>query len=365
VSPGKVFLVTDHFWPDIGGLESSTRYLAEALGRRVPVEVLTSTPQRRAGELETIAVRRFSASRAAPYASMYELIRSDQADRKAVCFFGFSDSWTNEHLEMLARVRTVVDCVTFKVPSLHEFSYYVDCPQRLEHLLAADHIFCLNPAIADELCQGGVPSRKLHALANGVPCDRFAPIPRQKRRQLRKDLGIPPGCAFVFTGRFAARKRVDRLVEAFRQVPSAQLVLVGYFDDRFDAGSCFDVNASANIQVFSATHNVLPFLQAADVFVSASAAEGMPNALLEAMACGLPAVVSRIPGHAEVVKAGCNGLLFDSDSVQPLVDAVRYMVDNPNEVAAMSRLSRKTAVAEFDIERVADEYLRLLAGGAS
>jgi len=79
----------------------------------------------------------------------------------------------------------------------------------------------------------------------------------------------------VFTGRFAERKRVGFLVQACQAIPDVELVLVGYFDDRFDAGSALEKPLPANVHIFGPTYDVRPYLQASDVYVSASLAEGI------------------------------------------------------------------------------------------
>jgi glycosyltransferase involved in cell wall biosynthesis len=170
---------------------------------------------------------------------------------------------------------------------------------------------------------------------------------------------------FIFTGRFAARKRVDFLVKAFSRVPEVTLLLVGYFDDRFDPGASFENLQEGNIHMAGPTYDVLPYLQASDVFVSASVAEGMPNAMLEAMACGLPALVSAIPGHLEVVQSGMNGETFVPDNLEDLMQKIRFFIRHRNRLPAYSEAARKTMLQKFSIEAVAEAYQGILSGGCS
>lgn len=353
----KVYFVSDFFWPGIGGLERSIGYLADALSRWHTVEVLTLCADRPCEDRHTVAVRRFAAGPAGPYAEMLSYLRRDQASPKAVCFFGFSDRWTDRHLEFLSAVRReVAACVTFKVPSLHEFSHYITTPRRRECLLGADCIFCLNPAIREELASAGMPPGKLKDLRNGVPCDRFQPALPGKKAMLRTRFGLSDGTTFVFAGRFAARKRVGLLVEAVRRVTQVNLILVGYFDQRFDEGSCFTLLPNDPIRWFHATDDVVPYYQAADFFLSASVAEGMPNALLEAMSCGLPAVVSDIPGHREIVRPDACGWFFRPDDPVDLENVIRRALLRREELPTMSRQARAVVTGGYDIRFVAETY---------
>jgi len=358
----KVFMVTDYFWPGIGGLEKSTAYLARALQRHLAVEILTLAPSTSLQDDPALPVKRFSTSGGAPYEAMKAYIAAQESPR-AVCFFGFSDDWTDCHLDFVACARReLAEKVVFKIPSLNEFSLYVKDAGRRERLLAADYFICPNRAIQDELVRGGIPGEKTVYQPNGVPCDEFVPASPASKKAIRAELGLEQGFVFVFTGRFAARKRVDMLVEAFCQVPEFYLVLVGYFDDRFDDGSAFEIPQGGRIRVFGPVDDVLPYLHASDVFVSASRAEGMPNSMLEALACGLPALVTAIPGHLEVVRPGVNGQVFEPDNLEDLMTRVRWFAAHQRDWLALSEAARKTVVSRFQIEEVANTYRRLLAG---
>jgi glycosyltransferase involved in cell wall biosynthesis len=360
----RVFLIAEYFWPGIGGLENSTARLAQALQAYHPVEILTPTPAGSFDNATPFPVRRFPAQGGPPYAAMWEYI-AGHAPPLAACFFGFSDAWTDAHLEFLARVRHErAEKVLVKIPTMREFSLYVSDEKRRQHVLAADYFLCPNPAIQAGLVQAGIPHQRAIYCPNGVPIGEFVPPAPRQKAHLRETLDLDAGrLAFVFAGRFAGRKRVDLLVEAFRQVPEADLVLVGYFDDRFDAGSSFDVPEGSNVHLFGPTYDVLPYLQAADVFISASQAEGMSNAMLEGLSCGLPALVTAIPGHVEVIEPGVNGRLFAPDDVDDLVAHVRWFLDHRDRLPALSASARDTVVSQFTIESVAQTYHHLLTGG--
>jgi glycosyltransferase involved in cell wall biosynthesis len=357
----KVYFVTDYFWPGIGGLENSTAYLAKCLGKKIPVEVFTTTGNSGVELATSFKINRFSASDKNAYRSMARQIERD-GKATAVCFMGFSDRWTDEHLEFIQEAKGGrANKVLFKVPSVKEFSYYVHNRKRLEKFLFVDHILCLNDAIRDELLEKGVPEDKLIARTNGVPTDRFIPLPKAGKIALRKQFGLDDKLTFVFTGRFAARKRVDLLVEAFAKVKSVNLMLVGYFDNRFDQGSSFSIPTDqTNIRLFKPTFDIVPFLQVADVYVSASKAEGMSNALLEAMSCGLPALVSDIKGHREAILPGQNGRLFKWEDRDDLFKGIHWFVQQRDQYARLSQQARNIVLKDYNIESVAAIYFNLI-----
>lgn len=359
----QVFMIAEFFWPSIGGLENSTAYLAEALQAYHEPEVLTPVPGGTFKDNARFPVKRFPSQGHPPYDAMWDYIAAHEPPF-AVCFFGFSDEWTDAHLEFLARAhREGAERVLLKLPTMREFELYVSNEERKKQVLNADYFICPNPAIQEGLIRAGIPRQKTVHRPNGVPTNRFVPAAPVQKETLGEKYGLGADrLAFIFTGRFAERKRVGMLVEAFKRVPQADLVLLGYFDNRFDAGSSFEVPENGNVYLFGPTFDVLPYLQATDVFVSASLAEGMPNSMLEGLSCGLPALVTAIPGHLEVIEPGVNGQLYAPDSLDGLIEQIHWFLQRRDELPTLSASARETTVSRFNIESVAATYHRLLTG---
>ena len=91
-----------------------------------------------------------------------------------------------------------------------------------------------------------------------------------------------------------------------------------------------------------------------DIFISASMQEGMSNAMLEAMASGLPIVTTRCEGLAELIDG--NGLIVEEDNIEEIVKAVKHLADNPELYKRMSAAARKQA-EKFDWANVASSYI--------
>jgi glycosyltransferase involved in cell wall biosynthesis len=105
---------------------------------------------------------------------------------------------------------------------------------------------------------------------------------------------------------------------------------------------------------------VKPYLCAGDVFTLTSYREGLPFAVLEAMACGLPCVVTNVGGNAEAVIQNSNGLVVNAGSVDEVVEAISFLMSHPEERAQMSRVARVRACEEFDIETRMAEIKRVI-----
>jgi glycosyltransferase involved in cell wall biosynthesis len=191
----------------------------------------------------------------------------------------------------------------------------------------------------------GVQARTIR---NGVDTAVWTPAAAEERASLRRKLGwMQEGTVWVSTGHLSERKDPLTVIRAFRQtdMQDAQLVFLGSgpleAECRVAAAGCEQIVFSGRVD------NVADYLRAADGFVSASHAEGFPNAVLEAMACGLPCVLSDIPPHREIAEqAGACISLFPVDDAQALAgrfhvaetmrEAARFAAQKNFSAAAMS-----------------------------
>jgi glycosyltransferase involved in cell wall biosynthesis len=353
----KVYMVAEYFWPGIGGLENSTVYLAEALRVYHSPEILTPVSGNGGPACFQVPIRRFPEPNIPPYLAMWEYINPGDSPF-AACLFGFSARWLQAQLDFIGQCRDSGALkVTMKIPTWKEFSQAISTLSSRNRLLNLHRLICPNPVIREALIQQGFPAKKAVYIPNGVPVDKFTPADPLLKKSLRRQLGLPGNQpVFIFTGRFAQRKRVDLLVDAFRQVPEAHLVILGYFDNRFDDGSRFDLTGAENIHLFGPVFDVLPFLRAADIYVTASNHEGLSNSVLEALACGLPVIATRIPGHLEVIEPGCNGQLFSPGDMAGLVEQIHWFIRRIDSLPHFSASARDTVCKRFDISATAARY---------
>ena len=100
--------------------------------------------------------------------------------------------------------------------------------------------------------------------------------------------------------------------------------------------------------------------QEANFFLFPSRHEGMPNALLEAMASGLPVVATRIAGNDELVQEGVTGKLVDAEDVPALEESLRQLIRDPHLRKRMGAAARQRVEREYSWESAADEYLKML-----
>jgi glycosyltransferase involved in cell wall biosynthesis len=106
--------------------------------------------------------------------------------------------------------------------------------------------------------------------------------------------------------------------------------------------------------------DVRPYLQASSAFILTSHREGLPLSILEAMACGLPSIVTDVGGNAEVITHRVHGLIVPRGSVDAVADAISYLANHPQERAQMARMARTRACEAFDIENAMAEIRRVI-----
>jgi glycosyltransferase involved in cell wall biosynthesis len=205
-------------------------------------------------------------------------------------------------------------------------------------------------------------------MPNPVDIRQFMPISAQRKSDLRRELQIPPDAQVVlFVGRLAPEKEIPSLIRAFASVrimhKSAQLVLIGDGPDRAQLERCIaESELPAEAVRFAGrlpVASVINWLQASDVFALVSSNEGFPCSLVEAMAVGLPSVVSDIPANVQLIVHNENGLLAaqrNEDGIAAALD--RLLSDEPlrRRLGAAARLE---VVEKYSVEKVIARYEQL------
>lgn len=232
--------------------------------------------------------------------------------------------------------------------------------QRLETFCRnVDYFVAISNLIGHELQEAGVKPNKLVHIPNAVNIDRFQPLV-EKKQALRERLGIPPNSLVViYTGRLSREKRPENLFKVWPRVheefPNSILLILGTGPQEQELKS----QLSPGIRMLGNVGNVVPYLQVSDLFVLPSSAEGLPVSLLEAMACGLPAVATAVGGTPEVLENNLSGLLIPSDDLTALQASICTMLANPNLRLRMGVAGRKRIIAQFSLEMAVNKLMGL------
>ncbi len=220
----------------------------------------------------------------------------------------------------------------------------------------ADAVVAISPAVRAELLAAGYEADRIHDIPNGVP------VPAEPWRPHVQEHA-------VFVGRLAPEKGLDTLIDAWPIVladrPGARLTLIGEGPERPALERRIDRHGlRASVAMPGASPDPTADLRAADLFVLPSREEGMSIALLEAMALGLPAVASAIPGNLALIAEGVHGRLTPPDDPGALARAILARWDDPDGSLAMAGAARLRVAEHYSIAAVARRHLDLFRGGS-
>ncbi len=227
-------------------------------------------------------------------------------------------------------------------------------------------------AISDEIRQGlladGVAPEKIHRIANFVDPTLFHPPAPGEREAAKERRGYGGQTLVLWTGRLVDRKGVAHLLQAWAglapRFPEARLLLLGegqLLGDLTELARRLGV--AATVRFGGRVEDVAEWLRTADLFVLPSLQEGLPNALLEAMASGLPCVATRIGGVTDVVGGGA--LLVPPADPAALAAACGRLLGDPAERRTLGEAAAAEMRAAFGLEARVATYRRLYAEVAS
>lgn len=233
---------------------------------------------------------------------------------------------------------------------------------------AVDKVVAINSDCLNAYLKANLLSEKCSFIPNGVDVEKFKPLNIQEKIALKKMMGLSEDELVIsFLGQISRRKGVHKIVAALKnlatELPDFRCYLVGpaaeknYFSelkkqigrDNFEDRFVFPGEVKESQK----------YLQASDIFVFPSEKEGLPNALLEAMSCGLPCVASNISGCADAIQQGFNGFLFEPDDISSLSKCLAKLAGDENLRQKIGANAIQTIIEKYSLEKISSFYLNL------
>jgi glycosyltransferase involved in cell wall biosynthesis len=249
--------------------------------------------------------------------------------------------------------------------------FYMEAvPLKYRHLLMASH-WMADAIVAncEELRRHlheeyKYPASRIAVCWNGIDTARFSASARTRLEEVR-GAGLVVGTVCVLR----AEKGLDRLLHAFAEVrnavPDMKLLVVGSGPEE---KALHELAAKLGImpqcRFLPSTSEVTAALSSIDIFVHPSLTEGLPNAVMEAMACGCTVIASRVGGCPELIEQGVHGLLFSPENLGELIMALRTAIGQPElrqnmACAAATRIRERFSIAAA-ARRMSEIYERVL-----
>lgn len=222
-----------------------------------------------------------------------------------------------------------------------------------------DRFIAISSEIQSELTHIGVSAQQQLALPNGVDVEGMTPPGQEEKVALRHKLNLPKGPLIIYTGRFVPAKQLPQLLTVWQEVqrhcPEAHLLLLG---DGPEEQKLRDMNPQRVI-FGGRKKDVTPYLQAADIFILPSANEGLSNAMLEAMATGLPVIATAVGGAPDIIEHGYNGWLINPQSPEEMTIALLTLIRKPELIAQLGRRGRRRMTEAYSLENIATQHVSL------
>ncbi|MGA9670011.1 MAG: N-acetyl-alpha-D-glucosaminyl L-malate synthase BshA [Terracidiphilus sp.] len=206
-------------------------------------------------------------------------------------------------------------------------------------------------------------TRGIEVVTNFVNCDVYAPIKDEDQRaEARKRLADPNEAILMHLSNFRPVKRVVDVVKVFAQVVReipARLVLVGDGPDRSAAEwLAHDLGIQNKICFMGKQERVNELLPLADILLMPSELESFGLAALEAMACKVPSVATRVGGVPELIDDGITGLLYPVGDIDAMASGALGLLRDPERLEAMRDAGRRNAQTRFCSTLVVPHYVR-------
>jgi len=223
------------------------------------------------------------------------------------------------------------------------------------HILRnVDAFVAISEEIKDGLLTDGYEQSRIYRIPNFVDISIF--YPERKKETTDKTV--------IFAGALDKRKGADILLEAWKDVSKTfshgYLIILGNGHMKASLKmKAEDLGISNRVTFAGQVNNIPDYFRKADLYVLPSLQEGLPNSLLEAMACGLPVITSRIGGVVDIVEDGKSGILVEPGDISGLASAMVRLLKDAESRQRLGAEARKRIVEGFLIDRIADEYIKL------
>ena len=253
-----------------------------------------------------------------------------------------------------------------KVPSLVHVEHnsrerYTAWRLKLSQWLAnkTDALVGVSEGVKSRLLELGFPKEKCMAISNGVDWSKFESVPR-----LEWDKRLPQ---VIMASRFAKQKDQPTLIQAMRILKAQQvqtkLSIAGLGKTRLLQQSekvSAELGLTEQIEFLGHVTNMPELLAKHQIFVLSTHYEGMPLALIEAMASGCACIGTDVVGVREVIEHGVTGLLVPENNAQAIADAIAMLLNNPEKAENLGTAARAAVQQHFTLQVMNDNYTRLL-----
>lgn len=300
--------------------------------------------------IETLGIPVSVLSKKSRFARIVESVRLLRRLRPDVLHsYGASAGFIVRTAAICARIPVIIASERHGVESKSKFKFWVE---RLLGIFTTYVVCNAYHSAQFYLEKKVVPARKLKVIQNGLDPSEIAPW-------------APPSPPCVgYLANLRTEKNHHRLLQAFaivhRALPSCRLILAGDGPLRAELEAALHAHAIAqNVELVGTVSDTAAFFSQISLYCHPSLVEGMPNALMEAMARGIPCVASQIPGNMELIRDGENGLLVNPSDPNEISKAIIMLLEHPEYASQLGEKGRAKISSDFSLARMVQETISL------
>jgi len=206
----------------------------------------------------------------------------------------------------------------------------------------------------------GVPRDKVHMIGNGIDLDRFTLIDDHMRKVARQKMNIPDIKLIGIIARLSSVKGIDNLIKAMplilKAFPSAKLLIAGQGNEEANLKKLTqDLSLTDSVDFRDTIGQTQDLLAAFDVFVMPSLMEGLGLSVMEAQACGIPVVASRVGGLVDLIEDGKNGFLAAVNDPEALAQCIIKVLRDPPLASQMALVARSNIERHFSAGKMSQQ----------
>ncbi|MEI2771026.1 MAG: glycosyltransferase family 4 protein [Nitrosomonas ureae] len=258
------------------------------------------------------------------------------------------------------KFRLVASNHTWKLNTFREYGY-----KWLDSIIMKKFsaLVAISSEIKEEMIKIGVNASKIKVITNGVDCIEFEKAPAKK--DARKKLEVNESDFIIGSVASLTPEKGHRdLLKAFStihlSVPQAKLVFIGEGPEREELQNCVLTNGLAKkVLIMGSRDDVRDLYKGFDIFFLASYQEGLPMALLEAMASGVPVIATAVGAIPEVIQNKNNGIIVRPGNIEEMLQAIKIMFLEEELRNLMGEKGMMTVRQRYSSERMLKEYEKL------
>ena len=378
-----VLMVTGVYYPEISGAVLQCRLLINLLKNNIDFRILSGSSLGfiyNENNVDNVPITRIAIntkSRFSQLESAFHIVQYFLVNRRyfdIVHFHGFSKK----------SILIVALCLFFRKKIVIKLtSYGEDDPVSIKSrsslawffFTKADSFISVSPAFKKSYETAGLPPNKYWFIPNGVDVERFKPSASGERGSLRIELGFGlDEVILIFIGHFSQEKQphvlYDAWLELLKKGVKSRIIFIGStsasnYEVDVDLVEKIKKDATGStyapfVTFIERTHQIEKYLRLSDIFVLPTLREGLPNVLLEAMATGIPAIITNLPGVTDwIVEDGKTGVLLSPPSKDKLVQELEYLILDRSRRQEMGRAARVFIENNFSANTMASKVLQL------